>query len=166
MTRPITRRHGLLVRELGEETIVYDCDRHQAHCLNGTAARVFRLCDGARTPEQVAAALREAMPEAGQDPGVPEALALLALDRLSDAHLLAEEGAPRDASRRELMRRVGLAAVALPLIVSVLAPKPAEAATCLTQCNPPDDTGKACTCGPGACGVCLDTGSCTAPSCP
>ncbi len=165
MMRPLARRDGLLVRELGEETVVYDRDRHQAHCLNETAARVFRLCDGTRTPEQIAAAL----PRASQDPPALETtLVQLALARLAEAHLLAEDGAPLDPSRRELVRRVGLTAVALPAIVSVLAPKPAEAATCVTDCFPPvppQDLGQPCTCGGGGpCGTCNPDG-CSALGC-
>ena len=39
----------MLVREIGEETLVYDLARHEAHCLNAPAAFVYRQCDGRTT---------------------------------------------------------------------------------------------------------------------
>ena len=49
---PAARTSGLVVRELAEETLVYDEERHRAHCLNRTAALVWRHCDG-KTPVSV-----------------------------------------------------------------------------------------------------------------
>jgi hypothetical protein len=43
---PHARSEGLVIRELPEETLVYDLKRHRAHCLNPTAARVWSYCDG------------------------------------------------------------------------------------------------------------------------
>ena len=36
--------------QLGDEASVYDWARAQVHALNPTAARVWRLCDGATSP--------------------------------------------------------------------------------------------------------------------
>ena len=44
--------------QLGDEASVYDWARAQVHALNPTAARVWRLCDGATSPEAIAEALR------------------------------------------------------------------------------------------------------------
>jgi hypothetical protein len=46
MYLPQARTEGLTVRELAEETLVYDKERHKAHCLNRTAACVWKHCDG------------------------------------------------------------------------------------------------------------------------
>ena len=44
--------------QLGDEASVYDWARAQVHALNPTAARVWRQCDGATSPEAIAAGLR------------------------------------------------------------------------------------------------------------
>jgi hypothetical protein len=43
---PRARAENLTVRVLGDETLVYDQERHKAHCLNATAALVWRHCNG------------------------------------------------------------------------------------------------------------------------
>jgi len=149
--RPVARRRGLVVRELRDEVVVYDRDCHQAHCLNRTAALVFRNADGHHTIPDLAAMLGAEDPE-----GVQETLVVLTLERLAEAHLM--EGGPAagsapDLSRRAVMRRVGLgAAVLLAVVASILAPTPAEAAaTCVRGQNccqgQPDGTscGLSCT---------------------
>lgn len=47
----------LVVSELDGETIIYDKRTHQATCLNSFAARVWHLCDGRRTPADIASAM-------------------------------------------------------------------------------------------------------------
>jgi hypothetical protein len=137
--KPQTRRSGLLIRELPDELLVYDREQHRAHCLNRTAAFVFRHADGTRTPDAI---VRLLDPAAG-DPAA-QAVAL-ALEQLAAAGLLeaapqaASETVPEGISRRDVARRVGVAAaILLPAVMSVLAPTPAEAAaTCVTDCLTP-----------------------------
>ena len=113
--KPEKRRDGLVVKELPEEVLVYDLERHRAHCLNPAAAAVFKSCDGERTVGELARILRK-------ETGAPadEAWVHLALDRLEKAHLLEERGtAPRighGVSRRDVLKKagVGLAAALLP----------------------------------------------------
>ena len=152
--RPRARRGGLVVRDLPGETVVYDRDSHQAHCLNRTAALVFRNADGRRTVGDLARLLAAAT-GARVDHDVVRAT----LDRLREASLL-ETGAddpgpavvapagtaPADGSRREMLRRVGLGAAALlPVVTSILVPTPAEAAnTCVQVENCPGATDQPC----------------------
>ena len=139
--RPRARSAGLVVRDLPGEVVVYDRDSHQAHCLNRTAALVFRNADGRRTVADLARLLA-AETGATVDGDVVRAT----IDRLREACLLEAGGddldpgavapagaGPVDGSRREMMRRVGLGAAALlPLVTSMLVPTPAEAAnTCI-----------------------------------
>ena len=56
--KPAARRTGLVVRDLPDELLVYDLDRHQAHCLNRTAASVFRDADGTRSLDDLGRAPR------------------------------------------------------------------------------------------------------------
>lgn len=127
--KPRAKRNRLLSEQLDDELIVYDPDRDRGHCLNRTAALVWRHADGEHTVAQLAAVLREEL-----DPVADENLVWHALDRLNAAHLL-EEPRPRSteetrASRREFVRKVGLVGVAsllLPMVTSVTAPALAQA---------------------------------------
>ncbi len=132
-TKPKARAAGVVVRELVEEVLVYDLETHKAVCLNSTAAQVWRLCDGRRT----AADIRRALEKSADGP-VPEEFVWLALEQLGRDRLL-DARVPRPArlvgiTRREMIRRIGLtAAIAVPVIVSIVAPTPADAASCLPQ---------------------------------
>ena len=134
------RATGLVVRDLTDEVVVYDKERHQAHCLNRTSAFVFRHADGRRTAADIAALL---------GPGADEDLVHTALDQLAAAGLLEAGPAPAASapSRREVLRRVGLgAAVLAPAIASLLVPTPAEAAaTCIPAAScTSGNVGQAC----------------------
>jgi hypothetical protein len=120
------RKNSLVVRELGEETLVYDLATHRASCLNQGAAEVFRACNGRRSVAEIATMAGKRL---GQK--VTAAYVQIALDRLSRSGLV--EAAPRIASkrRRETLKRLAAAALVLPAITSVLAPEPAQAQTCL-----------------------------------
>lgn len=160
--KPQTRRSGLLIRELPNELLVYDQVQHRAHCLNRTAALVFRHADGTRSAAELA-----------RLPGADDEVVPLALEQLAAAGLL-EAGAwdaaaepPAGMSRREVARRVGLAAaVLLPAVVSIVAPSPAEAlATCVSACSGKPDGTPCDVCGLGTnpcihvcnAGACSDT---------
>jgi len=41
-TLPRARKDGLVIKELVNETLVYDLERDEAHCLNQTAALVWK----------------------------------------------------------------------------------------------------------------------------
>lgn len=132
------RKEGLLVHPLSDEVLVYDLDRHKAHCLNKTAALVWNRCDGKTSVAELAQKLED---EVGAP--VDEQLVWLALDQLRRTRLLRQETPPvhtarsplqtAGLSRRELIKRAGIgAAIALPIVTSILAPTPAQAAT---QCS-------------------------------
>ena len=98
---------------------------HAASCLNEFAARVWRECDGETSVAAIAAAL-------GED----ERAVWLALHQLTKAQLLTEAIAfPPDMSaaksRREIGGRLGLGAAAF--VTSIVAPMPAQAASCRTD---------------------------------
>ena len=105
---PRAREDRLVVQELPDEVLVYDLNRHKAHCLNRTAALVWGHCDGQTTVADMATLLRKELKHP-----VDEAVVWLALDRLGRAHLLRERVRPpagaRRLSRREVMRKLALA---------------------------------------------------------
>jgi hypothetical protein len=128
---PEARKEGLVVQQMTDEVLVYDQKRHRAHCLNQTAALVWKHCDGRKTVSEVAEALSR---QAGKRVG--EEVVRLAVDELAKSQLLEGSGARKwrgaeGMSRREMMKRAGLAAaVGLPVVTSVIAPRAAQAATC------------------------------------
>ena len=54
---------GVVAEEMGEELLLYRPSTHQAIHLNGTAAAVWKLCDGTRTVKDVATCLEAAFPD-------------------------------------------------------------------------------------------------------
>jgi len=126
----LKRDEGLVIVELPEETLVYDRQHTQAHCLNRTAAAVWRACDGRTGTDEIAAQAARTL-----DAHVSLEMVDGALDRLDRAHLLAAGSSLRaedQSSRAKLTRRAIVAGVAValaPVVISMLAPKPAAAAT-------------------------------------
>jgi hypothetical protein len=148
---PRARTEGLVIKTLPDEVLVYDRDRDKAHCLNQTAALVWKYCDGKTTVPSMARRLERDL----NTERVDEKVVWYALDQLGKDHLLEETVVPPallgGMSRREMVRALGVAAVvAVPLVTSIIAPTPAQAATC-------NASGQACT--PGVCcsGVCSTT---------
>ena len=153
--RPVARTNGLVVRLIGDETLVYDTRRHHAHCLNRTAALVFRASDGSRTTGEIAAQLGSDTPTDAAEEAVERAL-----EQLAEVGLLASEyhAPPRaGTSRREVLRRVGFgAALAAPIVTSLVVPTPAEAAaSCIQEASCTDaNAGQPCyVIGPGECSL-------------
>jgi len=134
-TVPLARKSGLLIQELSEELLIYDQVHLKAHCLNDTAARIWRRCDGNISVGQLAAELSKELSGT-----VDETVILIAFKQLSRAKLLEAPLANSHASgisRREILRRAGIAAtVALPVVTSIIAPKAAQAANCITSGQP------------------------------
>jgi hypothetical protein len=121
--KPLARSEDLIVEELGDEVLVYDSNSDTAHCLTPDAARVWRGCDGT-TPIDVLTA-QVGLSAERVDNALSE---LQACNLLEQAPTLAGDGH----TRRELVLRVakvGAAAAAVPLIISVSAPTPAQAGT-------------------------------------
>lgn len=123
---PIARSRGLVVQESDSELFVYDLDADRAHCLNASAAAVWRACDGNRSVSEIVAAVERSLKQK-----VNEDLVLLALDQLGENDLLInrQERQFIGISRREVIRRVGFASLAaLPVIASMAAPESVFAA--------------------------------------
>jgi len=138
---PRAREESLIVKTLSDEVLVYDLNADKAHCLNRTAAFVWNNCDGRKSVSEITRLLREEL----QAP-VDENVVWLALDQLEKFQLLQERAAKpanvNGMSRRQLVRSLGLVAISLPLITSIVAPTPAQAATLLPPgscCNSPND---------------------------
>ena len=51
---PIARKNDLVTQEVPDELLVYDLVNNKAHCLNQTAAAVWKSCDGTRSVSDLA----------------------------------------------------------------------------------------------------------------
>lgn len=118
---PIARQNGLVVQEMPDEVLVYDLDTNKAHCLNGSAALVWKSCDGNNSVADIVKQF-----ESNGNGKVTEDFVWLAIDQLNDNNLLEGKVAPRfvGQSRRQVLKTIGLASmVALPVIASLVAPQ-------------------------------------------
>lgn len=149
-SKPLARKDGLVIRECPDEVLVYDLDRDRAHCLNETAAFVWQRCDGRTTTREIARSLGETV-----NASVDENVVWFAIDQLRRNHLMTKTPVPPQLAgmnRREMVRALGLAAiVAVPVVTSIVAPTPAQAASC-------GKTNSNCATGAECCsGVCISS---------
>lgn len=52
-------RGDVVTKQVGAELMIYDSANKVIHVLNTAAAKIFQLCDGSHTPEEIAKALEE-----------------------------------------------------------------------------------------------------------
>ncbi len=115
----------LLIEELPNELMIFDQERNKAFCLNQTAAFVWKQADGKTPVAEIAKRLE-------RDPGRPvdEQVIWFALEVLSKDGLLSSPTVPPPAAagvtRRDLLQKMGVGAVALP-VVTILFVSPAKA---------------------------------------
>ncbi len=126
----VPRCKRTIARQLSDEFLVYEEETNRAHCLNQTAAEVWKLCDGKRTIAQIV----HTMEKQSRSP-VDEQVVMTALTKFAKAGLLQNGDALSShagtLSRREAARKIGVAAaaLALPVVTSILVPTPADAAS-------------------------------------
>lgn len=137
---PKARESGLVVQEAQDEVLVYDLDSNKAHCLNESAAFVWRSCDGTNSVSDI---VREF--ESTSRGKVTEDFVWLAIDQLNENGLLASVGERPFAgrSRRDVLKKIGLASmVALPIVASLVTPQSAMAAASCACVNPANCTNR------------------------
>lgn len=162
----LARNDELVVQDLPDEVLVYDLKSHKAHCLNTTAAFIWKHCDGQTTADEIA----KMMQQEWQTP-VTEDAVWFALNKLSKAELLQERivlpEAKAGMSRRSAVRRLGFGALlAVPVVMSIVTPTPAAAASVPAECQAcvkKNETSGNC---PAVCinfcGSCFDNSGCGA----
>jgi len=150
---PRGRREQLVIQELPDEVLVYDLERHKAHCLNETSALIWKHCDGKTTVDEIARLLERELATSVDDDVV-----WLALDQLRRFHLL-EEGSgvhvEMKVSRRDLVRKYLPAALVLPVILSIAAPTAVQAASRCADNGQPCDADHPCCPGFNCDGICF-----------
>jgi len=149
---PCSRADNLVIHELDDETLVFDTERNEAHCLNQTAALVWKHCDGKTTAAQAAQFLQSAL-----NVTVDADLIWLAVKQLERFDLVEMTRKSPRVSRRKLLSKYAPAALALPAIMSITAPTPAQSASC----TPPNAV-QGCPCSSD--GDCA-SGNCNAGTC-
>lgn len=157
--KPTARKEGLVIQEMPEEILVFDMETNKAHCLNETAAFVWKACDGNRSVAEITRLF-------GRETAKPvdEDLIWLAIDQLNENRLLEQNVRANfdGPTRREAIRKIGLAAVvALPIVSSLVAPTAALAVACsgtVISCGNCNDC-TACQLGGGGTGKCC-SGAC------
>lgn len=115
-------KQNLYASQLGDELLVYDGDHSTAHCLSLLGLVVYRGLEEGLGREAILARLREA------GAADPEAACEETLNQLATAGLLAEPPATTF-DRRRFLEAAG-SALALPILASVVAPRPAQAVSC------------------------------------
>src|SRR5215470_15455001 len=131
---PSARIEEMVVQELPDEVLVYDLRNHKAHCLNRTAAFVWNRCDGRSTPDEIA----EMMEKEWQSPVSVDAV-WFTLNKLSKADLLQERivlpEAKAGMSRRSAIRRLGIGALMIPAVISIVAPTAMAGSSIPPECQ-------------------------------
>jgi hypothetical protein len=143
---PRPRQRGVVSQTVDGETLLYVEETHQATCLNAPAARIWALCDGDQTLEQIAL---------GSELDVE--LVARAMVDLGAAGLL-ENSESRGANQAR-RRMLGVGRAAIPLILVVMAPIATQPGS---PCTP---SGSACNGGtPPCCAptICVPSGN---PTC-
>ena len=120
---PKAIRDRFFAEDLGEETVVYNTASREARSLNSTASFVWRQCDG-RT------SLGEIGNRVSQRFEVNEGaeIAALAIQELNDAGMLESvtsgAGLSKSVSRRQLISKLAVAGVILPIVSAAAQTKP------------------------------------------
>jgi hypothetical protein len=121
IARPVARAEGLIVESVGEETVVYDVNTKEAHCLKPLAAAVFSYANGSNTTADIAELVAYRLGTPVTEADVADAVKQLEGSALLDTPLAVRSGL----SRREAMgkfAKLGVAVSATPLIATVMAP--------------------------------------------
>jgi len=148
---PKARTKQLTVQGFKDELLIYDWERDEAHCLNRTAALVWKHCDGHTSVAQITSRLGE---EIEDNAVADERLVWYALKQFERDHLLESKldlpagmlaSINVGLNRRQLIRTLGLTAmVTLPLVTSIVAPTPAQAASCIAAGQPCATSAQCC----------------------
>ena len=138
-----------LTREFHDELLVYDGEKHKAHCLNKTAAMVWLACSGDATVPEIAKKLEDYFHSSD------DALVRLSVAKLHNAGLLEKSDIVFDSreslNRRDVLKRIrAIAVVALPVVTTMLVPMAAAAASCFPLLHTCSSGAQCCS---GHCGL-------------
>lgn len=150
--KPLARKRDIVVQEFGSEILIYDLKANKVFNLNETSTLIWQASTGEKNIAEIADDISKKL-----NSPINEEFVWLALEQLRKQNLIENkteiEVLYQGISRREIIKRVGLASlVALPLVSSLVAPTAVNAASCttgtssrglgcpctaITQCQPP-----------------------------
>lgn len=130
---PCCRKDDIVMQNLDEEILIYDLKTNKAFCLNKTSALVWRECDGTKSLSEISEKLSIQF-----NTQINQGLIWLALEQLKKENLIESEvslpSEYKGKSRREIIKQIGFsAAIVFPMISSLVAPHPINAAS--TACT-------------------------------
>lgn len=142
--KPLARRTDIVVQEFGNETLIYDLIANKAFNLNETSTLIWQSSTGKKNITEIADDVSKKFKSS-----INEEFVWLALEQLRKENLIENEAEIpslyQGVSRREIIKRVGLASlVALPLVSSLAAPNSLQAAS--TTCSTTAPGGIQCRC--------------------
>ena len=122
VSRPVARDEGLLIEQIGDETVAYDLESKEAHCLKPLAAVVFAHADGRNTTADLAELASYRLGTSVSEDEVRDAVAQLEECVLLDTPMVGQDGVSRrDALRRIAATGVG-ATLGASLVTTIVAP--------------------------------------------
>ncbi len=126
LTLPKSRTKDLVVQSLKNETLVYDLKSNKAHNLNETVAFVWNRCDGNTNLNQIVKLLTEKL-----NTKIDIDFVSLALNELYESSLLETRfELENKVTRRSVLLNYALPTIALPIVLSLAAPTPAQTTSC------------------------------------
>lgn len=172
MANPL-RKTGLFSAEVDEQVLIYDSTNNRTHCINPQALKVWELCNGLHSRDDMVLALSNSGHDVKMQPGDAEELVDAALDRFAELEMLETSTLM---TRRDF-GKTALKGLAAGLVLSVVMPTRAMASSgvdCDSYNDPLTCTSALCEWWDGGCTspitgvICaeLDEDQCTAePSC-
>jgi hypothetical protein len=123
---PMRRSDGLLTERVGDEVVVLDERRGEAHCLTAAAAAVWELCDGSYGVARI-----------GELAGLRDGEAASALAALRDLDLLEPElDVPPRITRRTVATRAIQAGAGASVLSAMIPAAAAAASGTVPVCSP------------------------------
>lgn len=129
--RPAAHRIGVLIEDLGDETVLYDPSSDRFVRLNPISHLVWTRCDGATTVAEIAAVVASEHDLEDAAEVVWMAIDLLSTEGLLEDEVIVPEPVDDDPDAgpmsRRTMLRLAAAGVTVPIVASIVAPSPASA---------------------------------------
>ncbi len=141
---PAARTHNLVIQEADTELMVFDLDSNRVSILNETSRQIWNLCDGKSSVEEITAKMKQELKVE-----VPTDLVELAIMELGKFNLLeAKLNIKSKLNRRDVIKKIGFdISIALPVVMSAVAPKATAAAS--LDCSGGTNRPAGCDCGSG-----------------
>jgi hypothetical protein len=118
---PRLRTHGVIVREVQDELLIYDLETNNALCLSPAARLIADHCDGTTTVREVVEKLAT-----GRSAEAAEVLVLTVLRRLENEGLLEGllefHGEADQPTRRQVLTAAAALGIAVPLVSFLAVP--------------------------------------------